>query len=415
MGRLRLREHLRSGLVHKEQRVRNNRRLAVPGFRKDSSMSFGLLRFATGVQQKLGRVLFPTRIPPGTEPSEPSGSPETGDKIPRLAPIREDDDQRAVPREILKKIRQIEIRTRRLVSETLAGQYHSAFRGQGMDFDEVREYQPGDDVRSIDWNVTARMNHPFVKKFREERELTVMLVVDLSGSGLFGSGEVSKRELAAEIASVLAFSAVRNQDKVGLLLFTETIEKFIRPAKGRRHVLRVIRDILYHRPRFRGTSLNGALEFLQRILPHRSVIVVLSDFLGETNPSRALMQEHLRQRTVHSESLGRLSQATLNQLSRKHDVIAVQVTDPCELELPNLGRLVLKDSETGEVVEINTADQRRREAFASRQDKTQKELERLFRAAKVDHLHVFTPETGQAEDVYIQELVRFFEGRNRKR
>src|SRR6516225_1984111 len=147
-----------------------------------------------------------------------------------------------IPREILKKIRQIEIRTNRLVSEALAGQYHSVFKGQGMNFDEVREYQPGDEVRTIDWNVTARMNHPFVKKFREERELTVMLVVDLSGSGLFGSGEVSKRELAAEIASVLAFSAVGNQDKVGLILFTETIEKFIKPAKGRRHVLRVIRD-----------------------------------------------------------------------------------------------------------------------------------------------------------------------------
>jgi uncharacterized protein (DUF58 family) len=297
----------------------------------------------------------------------------------------------------------------------MAGQYHSAFRGQGMDFDEVREYQPGDDVRTIDWNVTARMSHPFVKKFREERELTVMVVVDLSGSGLFGSGEVSKRELAAEIASVLAFSAVRNQDKVGLLLFTEGIEKFIRPGKGRRHVLRVIRDILYHRPQYRGTNLNGALEFLHRVLPHRSVIVVLSDFLGETNPSRALMQEHLRHNALHSESLGKLSQVTLNQLSRKHDVIAVQVTDPCEQELPNIGRLVLKDAETGETVEINSADERRRKAFVVRQEKTQTELERLFRAAKVDHLHVFTPVSGQAEDAYIQELIRFFDTRKARR
>src|SRR5512144_1601170 len=189
-----------------------------------------------------------------------------------------------IPREILKKIRQIELRTNRLVSETLAGQYHSAFKGQGMDFDEVREYQPGDEVRSIDWNVTARMNHPFVKKFREERELTVVLVVDLSGSGLFGSGEQSKRELAAEIASVLAFSAIRNNDKVGLILFTDEVEKFMPPRKGRRHVLRVIREILFYEPQRRGTDLNAALEFLSRVLSHKSIAVVISDFLDENSP-----------------------------------------------------------------------------------------------------------------------------------
>src|SRR5918911_408969 len=185
-----------------------------------------------------------------------------------------------IPREILKKIRQIEIRTNRLVSETLAGQYHSVFKGQGMNFDEVREYQPGDEVRAIDWNVTARMNHPFVKKFVEERELTLMLVVDLSGSGLFGSGEQSKRELAAEIASILAFSAIRNNDKVGLILFTEEVEKFIPPRKGRRHVLRVIREILFYEPRHPGTDLNSALEFLLRVTPHRAIAVVISDFIG---------------------------------------------------------------------------------------------------------------------------------------
>ena len=160
-----------------------------------------------------------------------------------------------IPREILKKIRQIEIRTNRIVTETLAGQYHSVFKGQGMNFDEVREYQPGDDVRAIDWNVTARMNHPFIKKFVEERELTLMLVVDVSGSGLFGSREQSKRELAAEIASVLAFSAIRNNDKVGLLLFTDEVEKFIPPRKGRSHVLRVIREVLFFEPKRRGTDL----------------------------------------------------------------------------------------------------------------------------------------------------------------
>ena len=184
-----------------------------------------------------------------------------------------------IPREILKKIRQIEIRTNRVVTETLAGQYHSVFKGQGMNFDEVREYQPGDDVRAIDWNVTARMNHPFIKKFVEERELTLMLVVDVSGSGLFGSRAQSKRELAAEIASVLAFSAIRNNDKVGLLLFTDEVEKFIPPRKGRSHVLRVIREVLFFEPKRRGTDLVQALEFMGRVLPHRAIAVVISDFL----------------------------------------------------------------------------------------------------------------------------------------
>src|SRR5215470_19495528 len=185
-----------------------------------------------------------------------------------------------IPREILKKIRQIELRTNRLVSETLAGQYHSVFKGQGMNFEEVREYQPGDEVRSIDWNVTARMNHPFVKKFVEERELTLMLVVDLSGSGLFGSSAQSKRELAAEIASLLAFSAIRNNDKVGLLLFTDEVEKFIPPRKGRRHVLRVIREVLFFEPRRRGTDLNEALQFLMRVTRHKAIAVITSDFIG---------------------------------------------------------------------------------------------------------------------------------------
>src|SRR5687768_5524443 len=192
-----------------------------------------------------------------------------------------------IPREILKKIRQIELRTNRMVSETLAGQYHSVFKGQGMNFEEVREYQPGDDVRTIDWNVTARMNHPFVKKFVEERELTVMLLVDVSGSGLVGSGEQSKRELAAEIASLLAFSAIRNNDKVGLILFTDQVEKFIAPQKGRRHVLRVIREVLYFKPRHAGTDLNVALEFLSQVIARRAIVVIVSDFLGQSTPSRA--------------------------------------------------------------------------------------------------------------------------------
>lgn len=314
-----------------------------------------------------------------------------------------------IPKELLKKIRQLELRTRRLVDESLAGQYHSAFRGQGMDFDEVREYQPGDEVRAIDWNVTARMNHPFVKKFREERELTVLLVVDLSASGLFGSVDQSKRELAAEIACVLAFSAIRNQDRVGLLLFTEVVEKFIPPRKGRRHVLRVIRDILYHQPRLRGTSLNGALDFANRVLPHRAVILVLSDFLGETKLSRADIAAHLRRRVVRSESLGRVSSTALRQVSRKHDLVAIQIIDPFEEALPDLGRLVLQDAETGEVVEVNTNDQRRREAFTLRQEKTRRELDRLFRQAKVDAIRV------RSGEPYDQALQQFFDTRERRR
>ena len=314
-----------------------------------------------------------------------------------------------IPKELLKKIRLLELRTRRLVDETMAGQYHSAFRGQGMDFDEVREYQPGDEVRAIDWNVTARMNHPFVKKFREERELTVLLVVDLSASGLFGSCDRSKRELAAEIACVLAFSAIRNQDRVGLVLFTETVEKYIPPRKGRRHVLRVIRDILCHEPKHPGTSLNGALDFVNRVLPHRAIVLVLSDFLGETHPSRAEMAAHLRRRVIRSESLGRVSVTALRQVSRRHDLVAVQISDPYEEQLPGLGRLVLQDAETGEVVEVNTHDERRREAFAVRQERTRRELDRLFRQAKVDAIRVRT------DAPYDQALQQFFDTRDKRR
>jgi len=290
-----------------------------------------------------------------------------------------------IPREILKKIRQIEIRTNRLVTETLSGQYHSVFKGQGMNFDEVREYQPGDDVRAIDWNVTARMNHPFIKKFVEERELTVMLIVDLSGSGLFGSVSQSKRELAAELASVLAFSAIRNSDKVGLILFTDGVEKFIPPRKGRRHVLRVIREILFFEPERRGTNLNVALEFLLRVTPHRAVAVVLSDFLGQN----ALVR--------------------LRQANRRHDVVAVQITDRYELELPALGRLTLRDAETGEVLEVNTGDARKRAVFAERRTREQAELKRTFRSAGIDAIQL------QTDQPYAIALGRFFEMREKRR
>jgi uncharacterized protein (DUF58 family) len=315
-----------------------------------------------------------------------------------------------IPREILKKIRQIEIRTNRIVTESLAGAYHSVFKGQGMNFDEVREYQPGDDVRAIDWNVTARMNHPFIKKFVEERELTLMLVVDVSGSGLFGSRGQSKRELAAEIASVLAFSAIRNNDKVGLILFSNEVEKFIPPRKGRSHVLRVIREVLYYEPKHRGTDLNHALEFFLRVQSHKAVTVIVSDFLGSPivqhrGGEKPMAHPHM----MSLESLVQASFTRLRQTNRKHDVVAVQISDPHELELPNLGRLIFQDAETGQVVEVNTGDARKRTAFAESQAKSQEESARLFRRAGIDAMQLRTDEN------YGPALARFFETREKRR
>ncbi len=298
-----------------------------------------------------------------------------------------------IPREILKKIRQIELRTNRIVTETLAGQYHSVFKGQGMNFDEVREYQPGDDVRAIDWNVTARMNHPFIKKFVEERELTLMLVVDVSGSGLFGSRDQSKRELAAEIASVLAFSAIRNNDKVGLILFSDEVEKFIPPRKGRSHVLRVIREVLFFEPKRRGTDLVNALEFMGRVTTHRAIAVVISDFISPDDIG----------------ALSKPTQTALRQANRRHDVVAVQIADRYELELPALGRLILEDAETNEILELNTGDAVSRDAFAVRQQRQQAELVRTLRSSGVDAIQLRTDEP------YAATLGRFFETREKRR
>jgi uncharacterized protein (DUF58 family) len=278
-----------------------------------------------------------------------------------------------------------------------------------MNFDEVREYQPGDDVRSIDWNVTARMNHPFVKKFVEERELTLMLLVDVSGSGLFGSHDQSKRELAAEIASVLAFSAIRNNDKVGLILFTDEIEKFIPPRKGRSHVLRVIREVLFFEPKRRGTDLNAALEFLMHVTPHRAIAVVISDFIGSPAAPRGNSKRRLRPQLMLLESLAQASFTMLRQANRRHDVVAVQITDPRELELPALGRLVLEDAETGEIVEVSTGDARKRAAFAERQAKAQNDLLRVFRTAGIDAIQLRT------DQPYTVTLGKFFETRERRR
>jgi len=241
---------------------------------------------------------------------------------------------------IMSGMRQLEIRTRRMVNDSLAGEYHSVFKGRGMDFDEVREYSPGDEVRTIDWNVTARAGRPFVKKFTEERELTILLLVDISASGNFGSAALSKRDLAAELASALAFSAIRNSDKVGLLMYTDRVERYLPPKKGRRHVLRVVRDILYHTAEGRGTDSVKALDVVNHVLHRRAIVFLISDFQspGDPEATRAELRRAMR------------------QTNRRHDLIAVQVADPREMELPNVGVLALEDAETGEVIELDTAN-----------------------------------------------------------
>src|SRR5271166_338023 len=235
-------------------------------------------------------------------------------------------------REILKKVRQIEIRTRRLVDSSMGGEYHSVFKGRGMDFDDVREYVAGDEVRTIDWNVTARAGRPFVKKFTEERELTILLAVDVSASGNFGSGPQSKRQMAAELASVLAFSAIRNSDKVGLILFSDQIEQYIPPKKGRQHVLRVIREVLCFEPQSRGTDIVRALDFANQITNRRAIMFLVSDFeLSNQNKALADVRRAVR------------------LAGRRHDVVALQIHDQHESELPDVGQLAIEDAETGEL------------------------------------------------------------------
>jgi uncharacterized protein (DUF58 family) len=253
------------------------------------------------------------------------------------------------------------------------------------------------------------MNHPFIKKFVEERELTLMLVVDVSGSGLFGSRDQSKRELAAEIASVLAFSAIRNNDKVGLILFSDEVEKFIPPRKGRSHVLRVIREVLFFEPKRRGTDLNQALKFLLRVQSHKAIAVVISDFIGSPAAPRQAGQKRMRPQMMLLESLAQASFTMLRQANRKHDLVAVQVTDPRELELPELGRLIFQDAETGEIVEVNTGDARKRKAFAERQSREQEQMLRLFRKAGIDAIQLRT------DQPYGVTLGRFFETREKRR
>lgn len=288
------------------------------------------------------------------------------------------------PAEILKKIRALEIKTKGLVQTMFAGDYHSVFKGRGMNFEDVREYQPGDEIRAIDWNVTARLGTAFVKKFTEERELTVVLVVDVSASGNFGSVAQSKRELAAEVACVLAFSAIRNNDKVGLLLFSDRVELFIPPKKGRSHTLRIIREILYFEPEGRGTAPGQALDYLNKVVTRRSVIFFISDFqTGDFSRELAVS-------------------------GRRHDFIALHIQDEREENLPNVGIITLEDAETGEQIEINTGDRTTRARFNALAEAQRTELNRTLRRNNIDAVSLRTGEN------YLPALRSFFKQRERR-
>jgi uncharacterized protein (DUF58 family) len=296
----------------------------------------------------------------------------------------EKEEGRSGAEEILKKIRGLEIKTRALVETAFAGDYHSVFKGRGMNFEEVREYQPGDEIRAIDWNVTARLGSPFVKKFTEERELTVMLIVDVSASGNFGSTSQSKRELAAEVACLLAFSAIRNNDKVGLLLFSDRLELFIAPKKGRSHTLRIIREILFFNPTGRGTNAATALDHLNKIVTRRAVVFFISDFQAP-DFSRALAVT-----------------------ARRHDLIAIRIQDERESILPPIGIITLEDAETGDQIEINAADSKVRAQFAQLAQAQLTETMRVLRQNRIDRIELRTG------DDYLPALRSFFKQRERR-
>ncbi|MDE2845734.1 MAG: DUF58 domain-containing protein [Gemmatimonadota bacterium] len=289
-----------------------------------------------------------------------------------------------IPRQIIQKIRQIEIRTRHLVNDVFSGEYHSVFKGRGMEFAEVREYEPGDEIRSIDWNVTARLGRPYIKRFIEERELTVILMADVSASGHFGTVNQMKSEITAEICALLAYAAIQNNDRVGLLMFTDQIEKFIPPKKGRTHILRVIREVLYTRPGHTGTDLTQALEYLNRLLTRRSIVFILSDFLTE---------DYMK---------------PLRVASKRHDVVAVTITDPRELSLPGIGLIDLQDAETGEEVLVDTGDAVWRRQYAEYNEALREARDQQFRVTGVDAIHIRTDEP------YIDPLLQFFKLRERK-
>ena len=299
-------------------------------------------------------------------------------------PAFSEEESNQIPRELLKKVKQIEISTRHVVNEVFSGEYHSVFKGRGMEFAEVREYQHGDDVRMIDWNVSARMGHPFVKLFEEERELTVMILVDVSSSGNFGTTEQLKREVAAELSAVLAFSAINNNDKVGLIIFSDKIDKFIPPRKGKKHGLRVIREILFNKPQEASTDLPGALEYLNRIIKRRSTVFLISDFLSE-NYEKALQ--------------------TAN---KKHDIIALSITDPREISLPDAGMIDLEDAETGEMLLLDTSSKNIRDNFYNESLRMHTERENFFRSIGMDYINILTDRS------YVEPITRFFRMRAKR-
>ncbi len=289
-----------------------------------------------------------------------------------------------LPKEVIRKIRRIQITTSRLVNESLAGEYHSVFKGRGMEFDEVREYQHGDDIRTIDWNVTSRTGHPFVKRYVEERELTVMLLIVASAWGLFGSSGTVMGEVAADISALLAFSAIKNSDRVGAMLFTDRIEKFIPARRGSTHVLRVIREVLYHKPEGRGTRIQKALEHLNLVVRKRAVVFLISDLLDQG------------------------FEQPLKVANRRHDVVILQIVDPREQELPDVGIVELRDAETGEIVEVDTSIRQVREAYAANWARDRERLTKLFQSQHMDHVLI---DVSRPYDI---PLVRFFEERARK-
>jgi uncharacterized protein (DUF58 family) len=287
-------------------------------------------------------------------------------------------------KQILKNVRQIEIRTRGLVNQLFSGEYHSVFKGRGMEFSEVREYQFGDDVRAIDWNVSARFNRPFVKVFEEERELTVMLLVDMSGSQDFGTGMRRKRDIAAELCAVLAFSAIKNNDKVGMIIFTDRIEKFIPPKKGRSHILRIIRDIIVFQPEGSGTSLRAALEYFNHVTKKRSIAFLISDFVDEQY------------------------ERPMKIVARKHDLIALQLDDPRERELPDVGLIKLRDAERGVERWVDTSLASVRNAYRQGWEHRRAQRERTFLTSNVDSIRI------DVQKGYIRPLVEFFRMRERR-
>src|SRR5215468_1204868 len=289
-----------------------------------------------------------------------------------------------LPREVIRQIRRLQLKARRAVEDLLGGEYHSVFKGAGIAFEEVREYQPGDDIRAIDWNVTARMGHPFIKRFIEERELTVFLAVDCSSSHQFGTRAQQKREVAAELAAVLAFSAISNNDRVGLVQFTDRIERFLPPRKGTRHVLRLIRDVLFYQPEHHGTSLREGLDYLNRVLHRRTIVFLLSDFLDEG------------------------FEKSFKRTGRRHDLIALRITDPREEELPSVGLLELEDAETGERLLLDTGSRKVREAYRDAAVRRREAVRQLARQARTDLIDAST------DGGHLDALIRFFRLRERR-